>query len=545
MTKRDKGRDPRLASPAGALVPGAGSAPRVRPSEAQETIDAIRSGQIDALVIHGRDSDKIYAIKSFDDLDRVDTELKNEELARQHSDKARREIERCFETLATHAPVGIFIGDLAGNCTFFNRCACEIIGMSLEDAIGQGWTRALHPDDRADVLKRFSQAADPARVVDSEFRFCHPDGQTVWVTARTIAIQRDDGMVNGSIGTITDITVHKVAELALEEAKERLQVVLDASPVAIISIDRGGRILGWSQGAERMFGWNEREVIGRINPTVPDGEMGEFHDKIRRVLSGGTFKGQLRRRKTKSGNLIQAVISARPLPDRSGVNAAIVMIVDDITEKERANEQIREFAEERERFFQDMHDGCIQAIYAVGLNLEACRPLVAEDPAKASQMIAGASANLDLVIQDLRSFVTERGQQLPGARKLRAEIERAAQAARESGLALALEIDAAAEDALTPDQAFELLQIAREGISNANRHANARTGRLSLQLRDETVRFEVSDDGKGFDAAKLKKKGLGLHHMDARARKLGGRAQVASAPGRGTRVVVEIPLKRR
>jgi PAS domain S-box-containing protein len=93
-----------------------------------------------------------------------------------------------------------------------------------------------------------------------------------------------------------------------------------------------------------MFGWNEKEVIGSINPTVPDAGMDAFHEKIRRVLAGGTFKGQLRRRKTKSGNLIQAVISARALPDGSGASSGIVLIVDDITEQERANEQLRKFA---------------------------------------------------------------------------------------------------------------------------------------------------------------------------------------------------------
>jgi PAS domain S-box-containing protein len=544
VTKRNKDRDPPVRTLERRPVTRAKGTRRILPTEAEETINAIRAGQVDALVIQRNDSDELYAVRSFDDLKKVEVELQNEGSARRRSEAARHETEKRFETLARHAPVGIYIGDAAGNCTFLNRCACEIIGLSLEDAIGQGWTKALHPDDRDDVLKRISQVVSSDRVVDLEFRFRHRDGQIVWVAARTIAIQREDGMVTGSIGTLTDITAHKVVELALQDANERMQVILDASPVAIISVDRAGRILAWSQGAERMFGWNEKEVIGRINPTVPDAEMGSFREKIRRVSAGGTFKGQLRRRKTKSGSIIRALISARPLPDRSGVNNGIVIIVDDITEQERANDQLRVLEEQRERFFQDMHDGCIQAIYAVGLNLEACRPLIDGNPTKAAQIITAASANLDLVIQDLRSFMTERGQQLPAARNLRAEIERAVQAAEENGLAFALDIDAAVEDALTPEQAFQLLQIAREVISNANRHANARSGQLSLRARDAIVCFEVADDGVGFDTTALGKSGMGLHHINARARKLGGRTQVVSASGRGTRVVVEIPLKR-
>jgi signal transduction histidine kinase len=107
-----------------------------------------------------------------------------------------------------------------------------------------------------------------------------------------------------------------------------------------------------------------------------------------------------------------------------------------------------------------------------------------------------------------------------------------------------LHIDSSAHNALTPDQALQLLQIAREAISNISRHAGARRGTLSLRLLDGIVSFNVTDDGVGFDSSAPTNQGLGLHHINARARKLGGRAVVASTPGRGTRILVEIPLKR-
>jgi signal transduction histidine kinase len=63
-------------------------------------------------------------------------------------------------------------------------------------------------------------------------------------------------------------------------------------------------------------------------------------------------------------------------------------------------------------------------------------------------------------------------------------------------------------------------------------------------VRDGVVYFELIDDGIGFDTAVPNEHGLGLHHMNARARNLGGRALILSKPDRGTRIVVEIPLKR-
>ena len=207
--------------------------------------------------------------------------------------------------------------------------------------------------------------------------------------------------------------------------------------------------------------------------------------------------------------------------------------------RRRSDTQLKALAEERERLFQDMHDGCIQSIYAVGVNLEACMRVIEGNPKEARQMIADATANLNLVIQELRSFITGQKLQIPAGQNLRTEIEKAVQAAGNHGLVFTTGIDEGAMKALTSEQALHLLQIAREGISNATRHANARTGRISLQKRDGAIYLEVSDDGTGFIANKVNKLGLGLHHIDARARKLGGRARVSSTPNQGTRIVVE------
>jgi signal transduction histidine kinase len=208
--------------------------------------------------------------------------------------------------------------------------------------------------------------------------------------------------------------------------------------------------------------------------------------------------------------------------------------------RRRSDAQLKALAEERERLFQDMHDGCIQSIYAVGLNLEACMRMVEANPQKASQMIAESTASLNLVMQELRAFITGHKLQLAPGHDLRTEVGKAIQAAANQGLTFTVDIEESAMQALTSEQALHLLQVAREGISNATRHAHARKGHVSLKKRKGIVRLEVSDDGSGFVAKKVNKLGLGLHHIDARARKMGGTARVSSAPNRGTRIVVEL-----
>ena len=209
-------------------------------------------------------------------------------------------------------------------------------------------------------------------------------------------------------------------------------------------------------------------------------------------------------------------------------------------ERRRTRAQLQALAEERERLFQDMHDGCIQSIYAVGLNLEACMGLIEANPKKAGEMVADATASLSLVIQDLRSFITGHRLQIAQGEDLRSQIEKAVQAASNHGLSFAVDIDESAMRVLTSEQALHMLQIAREAISNAIRHANARSGRVSLQRHGGAVRLEVTDDGCGFKLKQVNSRGLGLHHIDARARKMGATARVSSAPNQGTRIVVTL-----
>jgi signal transduction histidine kinase len=202
-------------------------------------------------------------------------------------------------------------------------------------------------------------------------------------------------------------------------------------------------------------------------------------------------------------------------------------------ERERAKR-----IDERERLMLELHDGCIQSIYAIGLSLEQSRRMLAKDPARAAHAIADAGANLNLVIQDLRSFISGEVRAAHTEEEFIAEIQRMVPEPGAGVPAFTLDIDGDAVRRLTAEQAAHVLRIAREAISNVLRHAGARQARLTLARHGEEVRLEVVDDGGGVDG-KPGGIGLGLPHIQARARKLRGRASIDGAPNRGTRVAVE------
>ena len=105
-------------------------------------------------------------------------------------------------------------------------------------------------------------------------------------------------------------------------------------------------------------------------------------------------------------------------------------------------------------------------------------------------------------------------------------------------------MEAGLADLLTQEQVSQLLPIVREAMSNSLRHSAAGTGLLSLELKDEVVRLIVKDDGCGFEAATIHEAGRGLNNMEIRATMLGGRLEISSCLGGGTKVECSFPLRR-
>ncbi len=135
-----------------------------------------------------------------------------------------------------------------------------------------------------------------------------------------------DGVAWGVQGTARDLSERKSTLEALRNAKETLQTIFDAAPVAICGIDAEGRITNWNDGAQRMFGWVAEETIGCVCPTVPEDGLTDFHEMIHRVMRYGPQTGMAYYRQKKSGERILASISAGPLRDAAGKAVGVMLI---------------------------------------------------------------------------------------------------------------------------------------------------------------------------------------------------------------------------
>jgi GAF domain-containing protein len=220
-------------------------------------------------------------------------------------------------------------------------------------------------------------------------------------------------------------------------------------------------------------------------------------------------------------------------------------------ESARLYGQARELAllQERDRIAKELHDGIIQTIYAVGLNLDYCRLALREDPDGVEARLGEAATGLNRAIEEIRDYILHLTRRVGVELDLREAAESLAREYRGTvGLGaspprVTVDIDDAAARALSAERRAEVVQILREALSNASRHARA--GEVMVRARADDGRFSltVADDGIGFEPAAATADGHhGLRNMVDRARRLDGHLDIRSQPGEGTRVELVVPL---
>lgn len=149
------------------------------------------------------------------------------EIAKSDAIKTSEEVklkEIKYQTLTNTSSVGVFHTLSDGYTTFVNPKWCEISGLSLNEALGDGWFKAVHPDDIEKVKKEWKLATIENRTSETQYRFLLSDGSTKWVLGRAAPEINDNNQIIGYVGTITDITDIKLFEkeqiLLKEKAEE-------------------------------------------------------------------------------------------------------------------------------------------------------------------------------------------------------------------------------------------------------------------------------------------------------------------------------------
>lgn len=233
----------------------------------------------------------------------------------------------------------------------------------------------------------------------------------------------------------------------------------------------------------------------------------------------------------------------RLTPQELGLLGTIADLVAVAIERARLVAQSVEHAraDERARIARDVHDTLAQEFAAAGLHIEAgLANLSARDRARPALQLALRAAREGLE-EARRSITSLRASPLSGRTLADALGALSRRFTAESGV----RVRAAIADAgpLAPAIESEIYRIAGESLANVRKHANAREVTLRLERVRLGVRLVISDRGAGFRVRGARQRGFGLSGIEDRARAVGGRATITSAPGRGTTVSVTVPVK--
>lgn len=265
---------------------------------------------------------------------------------RKRAEEALRESEKLFRNLSLVAPVGIFRNASDGSYTFVNERLLEIMGLAEEQALGRGWLKAVHSDDRPRVQKAWQKAIQTGQPFKEKYRFQKADGTVAWVIGETLALESDEGQFTGHVGAVMDITELKQIENALIVSEDRYRKVSELTSDFSFAfwIERDGTLVNeWVTGAlTRITGWNADELRAKggwtrlIHPddqSIPETQM-------RTLLAGKPITVQYRIR-TKKGKIRWVQDYARPVWDKKEKRVTRIFgAIQDITERKLFEEKL-------------------------------------------------------------------------------------------------------------------------------------------------------------------------------------------------------------
>ena len=323
------------------------------------------------------------------------------------------------------------------------------------------------------------------------------------------------------------------------------------TPIALISLIDSDR--QWFKSAVGLTVTETRRKIGLCAHAILQQEVFEIRDTLhdKRFANNPLVTGEPRIRfyagaplRSPTGHMLGSlcVVDHTPrelTPDQRETLRALGRQVITLME-------LRRHIRQREQLSQDLHDNVLQSLYAVGMHLEAGKLVTGKSPRKSKAHMTQAIDQLNHLVLDIRQFITllkqrtaakpDFGQAL---RQLVASFSAAGQATPE------LEIKDSVLSVITPTQGEQLLNIAREALSNSMRHAQATHRSVRLSHTGNTIRLVIRDNGNGFASRHRHHRGHGLANMDARAKKILARLTLDSASGKGTCVTVDVPREKR
>jgi PAS domain S-box-containing protein len=353
------------------------------------------------------------------------------------------------------------------------------------------------------------------------------------------------------------------------DSHELLYLLAESSNDVVWTMSITGEITYVSPAVERMRGYTPEEAMAQPLEEILCPESAavsrQYYVDLFTALAEGreppsNFRGELEYH-CKDGSTVWTEVHVIPRFSPEGEMLEILGVTRDISERRAQEEElrrVREMAEaervaaerersrkeERERMARDLHDDLLQSLAAVKVDI-ATAEMRAEDPDRARETLERSREELTRAIDSARRLVTGlRARELEGRDLVQALGALVAEADGRHPARFTFHCDAHDLGTLSPVTTECLYRIAQESLSNAARHAEARTVAMTLtRTPDGHACLRVEDDGRGFDDAQVvREDSFGVLGMRERTRALGGRLSIEGRAGQGTRVEASVPI---
>jgi PAS domain S-box-containing protein len=538
---------------------------RARLEEAEETLRAIRGGEVDALGV----GEQIYMLESADAA----------------SNRFRGEV------LAQVSDVVIAV-DNDNRVTYLNPAAerqygfeaAEVLGRNLDEVLEYRW---LHPDDEAAARKALGEAG----VWRGGNIHVKRGGEVIHVESTVNVLRDGGGAVVGLMAVIRNISERKRAEERLRESERRLQKAIEIETVGVIFFDMAGEFTGVNEAFARMSGFSREEMSsGEINweDLTPPEWMGRSDEAFAELKATGRTTPYEKEYFRKDGSRFWGLFAASMIDE----NEAVEYVVD-VSERRRAEDALRRAhdelegrvrertrelgeanaslrsevrercaaegrtrsllrqvvtvqEEERRRIARELHDTLGQQLAALSLSIDVLKSKAAdrvrlrEETDRMQSIFDRLNSDIDFLAWELRPAALDQlGLDAALQNFLRewSEHFRITAAYRGHGLN---------GTRLPPEVETNLYRILQEALQNVHKHAGADHVSVLLECRDGQAVLIVEDNGSGYDpegeVASGSNKGMGVVNMRERAALVGGSLEIESAPGVGATIFVRVPL---
>ncbi|HSM09217.1 MAG TPA: CheR family methyltransferase [Gemmatimonadota bacterium] len=496
----------------------------------------------------------------------LELEDKVEELAQANSD---------LQNLMAATEVGTLFLDRDLRIQRYTPHITELFNVIVDD-VGRSITHLTHDLEYEHLVEDAELVLDNLVPLEREVR----GRRGAWFLMRMRPYRTMRDQIDGVVVTFVDITRRLEEEQARRKAEERYRILVESiEEYAIVLLDAEGRIATWNVGAERLFGYDESEALGQpgaIIYTAEDREAGAPEENLAAAAEHESVSDE-RWYVRKDGSRFwgSGMMTALHLPD--GDLRGFAKGMGDHTERKRAEEELKELTDsleqrveqrtnevrelassltmaeqhERTRIARILHSDLQQMLYSIQLKLALVREALDDTgAAPAGVHLSESEEWLDRALATTRQLTVELSPPVLD----REGLTDALAWLRTHMLELHdIEVEIVADGPFDlPDEDWRMLlfQAVRELLFNVVKHAGTNRATVELSEREDEIVIRVVDEGRGFDVSSIAGRSVddssvGLLSLGERLRLFGGRLEIESTPGSGTRASLHAPIEPR